>query len=263
MMKTKVSIERVNTEIHENISIELCAGEIPGAKAMHHILTGDSSLIFTANDVYYHILMLISGEANFATEGRSYTFNERVTFVPALDKELKITAKGKVNILEIQWDCVEEDKALITEYQAEFPYIQLYRECVQYTEATKSEKTISRMTIPQRVIPRLAAGSVETYGIDMIQPHSHPMLDQFFFSFPENDMEVIIDGEHIPMQGNELIHIPLGSEHGVYVPEGKHCHYMWIDFILDIEEGLKDLDENQSVMNIIRSFDVKEREERK
>lgn len=262
-MKTKVRMERVNTEIHEKVSIELCAGEIPGARAMHHILTVSSELRLPANAGYYHIVMLIPGEADFATDGKGYAFNERVTFVPALDKELKITAKGKVNILEIQWDCAEEDRTLIAEYQAEFPYIQLYRECIQYTESTKSEKTISRMTIPQRVIPRLASGSVETYGIDMIQPHSHPMLDQFFFSLPENDMEVLINGEHIPMKGNELLHIPLGSEHGVYVSEGKHCHYMWVDFILDNEEGLKNLDEGQSTTNTIRSFDVKEREERK
>ena len=254
-MKTKVIMENVNTEIRKNISIELCSGEIPGSRAIHHILTDNSSLIIAANSGYYHVLMLISGETEFATDGEVYTFNERVVFIPALDKEVTVTAKGDVNLLEIQWDSLEEDSALIAEYQEKFPYMQLYRECVQYTEATKSEKTISRMTIPQRVIPRFAAGSVETYGVDMIQPHSHPMLDQFFFSFPENDMEVLINGEHIPVRGNELIHIPLGSEHGVYVPEDKHCHYMWIDFILDNKEGLKDLDEHQSVIGTIRSFE--------
>lgn len=254
-MKTPVIMEKVNTAINENASIELCKGEIPGTRAMHHILTEGSKLVLPANAGYYHIVVLITGEADFITDGQTYTFNERVTFVPALDKDLVIDAKTKVNVLEVQWDCAAEDEALIEEYKTVFPYMQLYKDSIQYTDPNKSEKTISRMTIPHRVIPRFAIGSVETYGVDLVKSHAHPMLDQFFFSFPENDMFVMINGEPILMEGDILMHIPLGADHGVEIPEGKHCHYMWIDFLPDNEKGLKRLDERHHVTGTMRSFD--------
>jgi len=254
-MKTIVVKEKVNIEIDENTSIELCKGEIPGVRVMHHILTEDTTLLLPANAGYYHIVVLITGVANFLTDGQTYTFNERVTFVPAPDKNLEIIARERVNVLEVQWEFAPEDVTLIEEYKTEFPYTQLYKTSVQYTDPYKSEKTISRMTIPHRVIPRFAIGSVETYGIDMVSSHAHPMLDQFFFSFPENDMNVMINGEQVPMKGNELMHIPLGADHGVDIAEGKHCHYMWIDFLPDNEKGLQKLDHCHHVTGIMRSFD--------
>lgn len=258
-MKQIVIMEKVNTEIDHSASIELCKGEIPGTRAMHHIIPAGSSLTFPANVGYYHIIVLICGEADFVAAGSTYHYNERVTFVPGLDQELVVHAKDKVNLLEVQWDCAEEDAALIEEYKTVYPYAQAYKTSIQYTDPNKSEKTISRMTIPHRVIPRFAIGSVETYGVDLVKSHAHPMLDQFFFSFPENDMFVMINGEPIPMKGNELMHIPLGADHGVDIPEGKHCHYMWIDFLPDNEKGLKRLDERHHVTGTMRSFDEEDK----
>lgn len=89
----------------------------------------------------------------------------------------------------------------------------------QYKDRNKSEKTISRVMLEQRNIPRFAMGSVESYGPDFVRSHDHPMLDQFFVSFPENDMFLLIDYEPYRMMGNEACHIPLGSNHGVDVTE--------------------------------------------
>jgi mannose-6-phosphate isomerase-like protein (cupin superfamily) len=81
------------------------------------------------------------------------------------------------------------------------------------------------------------------------------MLDQFFFSFPENDMEVIIDDEKINMKGNVIMHIPLGSNHGVEVTGDRHMHYMWIDFMPNKEEGLKRLNFSHRPTGTVRSFE--------
>lgn len=256
-MKQNVIMEKVDTSINTNSSIELCKGEIPGTRAMHHTVMAGESITFGANVGYYHIIVLIGGKAEFLTDGKTYEYNERVTFVPALDKELIVKATEKVNLLEIQWDCAKEDEKLIEEYKTEFPYAQPYSTSIQYTDPNKSDTTISRMTIPHRVIPRFAIGSVENYGKDLVKPHAHPMLDQFFFSFPENEMNVLINGEPIPMAGDILLHIPLGADHGVDTPEGKHCHYMWIDFLPDNDLGLKRLDERHHVTGEMKSFDVK------
>jgi hypothetical protein len=103
------------------------------------------------------------------------------------------------------------------------------------------------------MIPRFAMGSVETYGDDLIGQHTHPLLDQFFFSFPENDMDLLIDDFSLNMKGDTLLHIPLGSNHGVRVA-GKQCaHYLWIDFLL-YPEGLTYLDETHIATGTHRSF---------
>ena len=72
-------------------------------------------------------------------------------------------------------------------------------------------------------------GSVEANGDDLVGQHAHPLLDQFFFSFPENDMNLLIDCHICPMKGDTLLHIPLGSNHGVIAQGDQKMHYLWID----------------------------------
>lgn len=117
----------------------------------------------------------------------------------------------------------------------------LYRSAPKYREDCKSEKTVSRMLLQSGVISGIAIGSVETYGKDTVAAHCHPDCDQFFFSFAENDMSVIIDTDTVPMKGERLLHIPLGSTHGVEVCDGGCAHYLWIDFILN-EQGAEYMD---------------------
>ena len=170
----------------------------------------------------------------------------------------RLEALVDAQILEIRWFKREgEDDALAAEYKTQFPLIQIYRNSKQYRDRNKSDKTISRSCIDQRRIPRFALGSVETYGIDAVKSHDHPMLDQFFFSFDENEMDVLIDYEAVPMKGNELLYIPLGSIHGVDVRAGQHCHYLWIDFYPDNDLALKRLDWSHVPTGKQASFDEK------
>lgn len=258
-MKNNVVMETVDVTKTGNNSYELCKGEIEGTRPIHHTIKKGSKLIFEANTGYYHIVILIQGKALFETNGKSVCFNERVTIVPAPDKEMLVSAETDVQILEIQWDIAGEDIKLLEEYKTQFPVIQEYESSIQYVDPNKSEKTISRMMIPHRVIPRFAIGSVESYGYDYVKPHAHPMLDQFFFSFPENDMNVLINGEPIPMLGNIIIHIPLGADHGVEVAEGKHMHYMWIDFLPDNDKGLQRLDERHKPTGTLRDLEKEDK----
>ena len=118
----------------------------------------------------------------------------------------------------------------------------------------KSQKTISRMMIPHEILPQFSMGSVETWGDDLVKPHTHPMLDQLFFNFPENDMDVLIDGTAYPMGGDMILHIPLGSDHGVNVDGNRHLHYMWIDVMPDQEKGLGRLNRTHKPTGLNRSF---------
>jgi len=85
-------------------------------------------------------------------------------------------------------------------------------------------------------VPRLCIGSVETSGPDEVATHTHPMLDQLFFGLPGNDCMVMADNAESRFLENDLLHIPLGSMHGVSVEAGKHLHYIWIDLFHSEEE---------------------------
>ena len=258
-MADKIIMEQVDVSRREAAAVELCKGEIPGARPVHHTIPAGQTLKFAGNCEYYHILILIQGKASFTTADRTDVYDTRLTYVPASDADLTIVAETDVQILEIQWDIFPEDSEMLSEYRTEFPVRVPYQDSIQYVDRNKSPKTISRMMIPQRVIPRFSLGSVESYGYDLVKPHSHPMLDQFFFSFPENDMDVLIDGEHIPMGGNMILHIPLGADHGVEVTGDRHMHYMWIDFMPDNELALKRLDSSHIPTGTVRSFDAEEK----
>ena len=258
-MKHDLHMEVIDMTQKENRVLPLCHGVIPGSRPYHHTIVAGSETVFAANTGYYHILILIGGEADFVCNGETVRFDERVTFVPGADQELTVKALTDTQILEIQWDIFPEDEGMLKEYGTTFPHYVLYRNSIQYIDRNKSEKTISRMMIPHKVIPRFSLGSVESFGYDLVKPHSHPMLDQFFFSFPENDMEVIIDDEKIPMKGDTILYIPLGSNHGVEVTGDRHMHYMWIDFLPDNEAGLKRLDERHKPTGTVRDLEKEDK----
>jgi mannose-6-phosphate isomerase-like protein (cupin superfamily) len=67
-------------------------------------------------------------------------------------------------------------------------------------------------------------------------------------------MEVIIDDEKIPMKGDTILYIPLGSNHGVEVTGDRHMHYMWIDFMPDNELGLARLEASHKPTGKWNSF---------
>ena len=83
---------------------------------------------------------------------------------------------------------------------------------------------------------------------DLIAKHTHPMLEQFFFGLDENNCIALIDDVRYPFTGNMLLHIPLGSDHGVLLEETHACHYLWMDFLLN-EEALRYMDEAHRLNN--------------
>lgn len=248
-------MEKADVRGEDNCKMELCKGEISGARTIYYQLKAGSVERFTAGKGYYRIFILVKGKVAFVMGCREYPHADRAIFVPAVDQELELMMETDVWLLEIQWDINEQDQRIIMEYRTEFPISVCYEDSVQYKEAVKSEKTINRMMIPPRVIPRLSIGSVETTGYDIVQAHMHPAIDQLFFSFPENEMDVWINGIPVSMEGNVLMHIPLGSEHGVEVQEAKHMHYVWIDFMPDNESALAYLDASHQMTEEKRSLE--------
>ena len=178
----------------------------------------------------------------------------RYVFIPGPDQQAEFQAATRTRLLEICWEIPPDSRG---EWKSgacgAFPYVQEYITSTQYRDKNKSDKTISREMVRQRIVPGFCMGSVESYGYDKVAQHPHPMLDQFFFSFPENDVDVLIDDFKVPMKGDTLLHIPLGSNHGVEVLEPNHMHYIWIDFFLG-QAGLDRLDSSHKHTGQMRSF---------
>ena len=253
-MKRDVPVQKVDMERKETYSEVMLHGCIPGCTPYHHSVLAGESITLVPGDLH-HMLILFSGEAEFITDGKSYPFDERALFVPHPDKEVTIKGITDAHVLEMRWIMREEDHKLVEEYNIEYPFMQIYRTSWQYRDPNKTSTTISRQMVKQRTMPRFCCGSVETYGLDAVRSHDHPMLDQYFFSFPENEMNVLIDFYPTHMSGCELLYIPLGSMHGVDIAQGEHCHYLWLDFYPDNDLALKRLDFSHQGTGEMRSFD--------
>ena len=137
-MSTPVKLEMIDVSIRENRSLELCKGDIPGARPVHHTVMAGSAIDFAPNAGYYHILILIEGEVEFTCAGEKYRYDKRVTFVPGAEQPLTAAALTDVQLLEVQWDIFPEDAAMLEEYKTQFPVKVLYKDSIQYIDPNKS-----------------------------------------------------------------------------------------------------------------------------
>ncbi|ANY84058.1 hypothetical protein BB934_38010 (plasmid) [Microvirga ossetica] len=227
----KIAQEQIEPSLYANTSSRtLLEGEIQGATVVHHSLLEGAALTSIADLHVLRVFFLISGDASFSHGAAKLRFSERMCLVPDPREGLLIAVDDRCELLEIRWQLANGEVEGLLPSVGSFPYVQIYSDCDQYRDYFKSEKTISRTIIPPHLLPRFCMGSVESIGPDRIEPHAHPMLDQLFFSLAENDIILLIDGERHRMKGNTLLHIPLGSDHGVDVPPGHRMHYLWLDF---------------------------------
>ena len=141
-------------------------------------------------------------------------FVEPMAAVKANNELRELAAKEKLEIerilAELSADCAEHREDIDSDFEL----------------LTRLDLIFAKAKLSYKLDCQEAAG--ETDGI-VLRHARHPLLDQFFFSFPENDMDLLIDCRICPMKGNTLLHIPLGSNHGVIARGSQKMHYLWID----------------------------------
>ena len=254
--KTPVTYEDIASLVgKETKTTELLKNQIKGCTVYNHMIMAGDTINIKPNQGGHHILILVTGTCNFIMEKAQYQFSTRACFVPGLDQNLDVKGVTDVQVLEVFWEMGEGDEEELKTFPwPVFPKMQIYDDSMQYHDGAKSWKTINRIFFEQLNVPRFAMGSVESYGPDAVKQHPHPMIDQFFYSFPENNMDCLIDEDTVHMDGNILLHIPLGSNHGVDVPEGGRMHYLWIDFYWDREISQR-LAKGHVKTGLSRSFD--------
>lgn len=212
---------------------KLFDGEIKGTRVFHMSLKKGETFVSQGETHYLKVFFLVEGAVTFSSENTEHTFDERACYVPRPGLDARLVCLEDAALMELHWYLTEEDLAFVDASSTAYPFVQKYLECSQYHEDVKSDKSISRSIVEHHEMPRFAMGSNQSYGPDQVGIHAHPLLDQYFFSFPENKVDLLIDGERVPFGGNAMIHIPLGSHHGVDIPADGQMHYIWIDFLID------------------------------
>jgi hypothetical protein len=183
------------------------------------------------------VYLLLSGGGEIIAGGAEYRVErETIAHFPlGWDVEIKARGPGGMGILLVRQTLTEADREELLTYHAvsRAAYLKAFAECAPYGEAIKSARTVSRTLLASDIVPRMAIGTVEATGPDRVAPHRHPMLEQYFLGLEHNAITVIADDARTPMGAYELLHIPLGSNHGAEVAEGCRLRYVWIDFFHD------------------------------
>lgn len=220
--------------------------EIPEVTSDHVALAGPISHSEQTADDHATILLFIEGNGTLRFNGNDYQIKTETIALPISKGAVKIDVPaGEVlHYVRILKDLSQEDFADIKNLTARADrdiYFTTFEACEPYHEAIKSPKTISRTVLPNQYIPRVAMGTVQTTGPDEVGAHRHPMLDQMFLGLAENDVVVTADETHARFKQYSLLHIPLGSLHGVKAEPSTKMYYMWMDFFLtkEGEEWLK------------------------
>ncbi len=235
-----IPMEKLSLGNRKGVAIKpLMVGEIAELNVDLVSITAPALYIETAKPDKAVVWMVVDGRGTMKSKNRQFAVNGETIARAPQGWDWRITAAPgtTLHLLRLQRDLTADDLEDLKKYpqfQAE-PWVKKFLECEPYGEAIKSPKTISRTLLPENYVPRMALGTVETTGPDEVGKHSHPMLEQLFFGLRGNDIIVSADDEQANLTQFTILHIPLGSNHGVHVVEGKKLHYVWMDFFMKKE----------------------------
>lgn len=219
---------------------ELLPGEIADLQIEHVAYAGPTvqNIALSAGNV--DMFLFIKGNGTLKTDTTSFDLVAESIAIPMAYKEIRIEVQDGEELHFVRFtkklstQDIEDLKAFPAENKYDI-FFTKFSDCEPYTEKIKSPNTVSRTVLPENIIPRVALGTVEAPGPDAVGAHEHAMLDQLFLGLTDNDIVVHADGASAVLKEYSLLHIPLGSSHGVTVGENKKMYYMWMDFFLTKE----------------------------
>lgn len=227
-------------------------GEVAEVSTEYIAGKGSFKIDEPASSDHYDVIYSIKGNAAIEIDGQSYPMGAFYIARIPYNKSYSIHA-GKDSTfycLRIRKSLDQADRAVITKDIANHSqvYIKAIKDCPSYSEDIKSAKTVSRMLLPEGMVPRFCMGTVETAGPDKVGEHKHPMLDQLFMGIEGCDCKVFANGTEASLKENRLLHIPLASNHHAEVESGKNLAYIWMDFFQTLE-GQKYMNEQHHMNN--------------
>lgn len=210
------------------------AGAVPEVTLDLVSVVGPARLSEPAAPGHAVVWLVLSGQGRMSAKKHAYEVaGETILRAPqGWSWQIETTPGQTLHVLRIRRGLTPQDRAELVKFPQNnaAPHVRKFSECEPYTEAIKSPKTTSRTLLPENFVPRMALGTVETTGPDSVGLHSHPMLEQFFLGLEGNDITVLADNDRANLTGFAILHIPLGSNHGAEVAEGKKLRYVWMDF---------------------------------
>ncbi len=216
------------------VARDVLTGEIDGMRTLVHSIVPHQTIRTQSCENNGRVYFFFSGKGTIDDGTYAYEIKEIAFFAPCHNVPFSIsTSNTSLQFLELIIDLSQTDLTELKDSAPKFPIFLSYSDCKTYKEKIKSEKTVSRTLLPEYTFPRLCMGSVETTGDDRVGAHKHPMLEQLFFGLKDNDCIVKADDAEMEFKEGVLLHIPLGSNHGVDVKEPKRLHYIWIDLFRD------------------------------
>lgn len=244
-------IPNVNLQIQvpentQQYSKSILENEIKGIQVDHIAITGENALIDYSKEGYKTIYLFLKGQGTVIAANTSYEIVPETILLPntVANITIKTVKKDTLHYLKISSKLTAQDLLDLKEFPAKNTqnvYYAKFTDCESYTEPIKSPNTISRTILPNKYIPRIAMGTVQTKGPDKVGFHEHPMLEQLFLGLSKNNCVVYADDAKINFPQYSVLHIPLGSSHSVSVEKNEIMYYVWMDFFLDKkgEEWLK------------------------
>jgi hypothetical protein len=238
-MAPRIAVQRVRVPgtLPEGTSltrVALLPGAIEGVETNYYIQGAGSRHTAQPWPGKGQVFLFIAGAGEVRAGQRSYAFSEMAALCAPGDPPPVIeSTSAPLEYLEILMDLRDQEAAQLRRAD---PFFVRHSECEAYAEAIKSTRTVSRTIVPAETVPRFCMGSVEAAGPDEVGAHSHPMLEQLFFGLPGNTCVVGADEAAATLEGRALLHVPLGSRHGVRVAEGQRLRYIWMDFFRSEED---------------------------
>lgn len=254
VQRQNIPIAKLKIQLLENTqqySESILENEIKGIIIERVAITGENAIIDYYDEAYRTIYLFVLGKGNVTIENLRYEITPETILLPNIVRKTTISAAKNDTIHYLKITCKLSDQDLID--LKKFPtentqniYYAKFTDCRSYTEAIKSPNTTSRTILPNKFIPRVAMGTVQTKGQDKVGAHEHPMLEQLFLGLSKNNCVVFADDAKVDFPEYSILHIPLGSRHSVAVEEDEIMYYVWMDFFLNkkAEEWLKTHKEN-------------------
>lgn len=230
----------------QQYSESILENEIKGIHIEYIALTSEQKIIDSSKEGSKTIYLFVKGTGTVIAKNTNYEIIPETVFLPNIIQNITIqTAKNStLHYLKISSKLTAQDQIDLEEFPTENTqnvYYAKFTDCQPYTEPIKSPNTISRTILPNKYIPRIAMGTVQTKGPDKVGAHEHPMLEQLFLGLSKNNCMVYADDAKINFPQYAVLHIPLGSNHSVSVEKDEVMYYVWMDFFLHKkgEEWLK------------------------
>ncbi|MBI4894038.1 MAG: cupin domain-containing protein [Acidobacteria bacterium] len=180
------------------------------------------------------VWLFVDGKGTLKTRAQSFEVTEETIARAPLGWawEIKVPQGSTLVALRVKHAVSAADRDELKKFakNSAGPHVMKFSECPKYGEAIKSKKTVSRTLLPENYVMRVAMGTVETAGPDVVGRHRHPMLEQLFLGLKGNDITVLADADSANLTPLSILHIPSASMHGAEVTAGRKLHYVWMDF---------------------------------